>query len=407
MNTEPTYDVIVWGASGFTGRLVAEYLHTTYGPSGSASLRWAMGGRSREKLEAVANELGITGVPLVTGDANDPASLRAIAEQTRVICTTVGPYQKYGSELVAACVAAGTDYVDLSGEPAWMRQMIDQHTVEAKATGARILHSCGFDSIPFDMGVLFLQREAQARFGAPCPEVKGRVKAVKGKASGGTVASMVETIEAGKDDPQVRSVMTNPYGLAPDDDVKRPRQPDGNKPHYDEDADSWVTPFVMAVINTKNVHRTNTLLNYPYGKDFLYSEMMMAKGKIGATIGAAVMGVFAGALTIGPIKGLMKKFVLPAPGEGPNAAERKAGFYVVNFIGKSADGENLTVKVKGDRDPGYGSTSKMIGEAAVCLALDIEKNSVGGGFWTPASALGDPLIDRLSSKAGLSFEVVG
>lgn len=404
MDTEKLYDVIVWGASGFTGRLVAEYLNTTYGLNGP--VRWAMGGRSAEKLKAVAREIGAADAPIVTGNADDAASLQSIAKRTKVICTTVGPYQNYGSGMVAACVDAGTDYVDLSGEPAWMRLMIDQHETRARQTGARIVHSCGFDSIPFDLGVLFLQQEAEKRFGAPCTEVKGRVKAVKGKASGGTVASMIATLEAGKTDPFVRKVMTNPYGLAPDDTATRPRQPDGNKPYFDEDAKSWVAPFVMAIINTRNVHRTNMLMGYAYGQDFLYSEMMMAKSRAAAMIAAGGLGMFGSALTVGPLRSMMKKFVLPAPGDGPNAAEREAGFYNLQFIGKTQNGQTIKARVTGDRDPGYGSTSKMIGEAAVCLAQDIPKQDIAGGMWTPASAMGDPLIERLRAKAGLSFDLI-
>ena len=405
MSTEKQFDIIIWGASGFTGRLVAEYLNHQYGIDGS--LRWAMAGRSEAKLREVANEIGAVGVPIVTGNATDPASLDALVRQTRVICTTVGPYQKYGSALVAACCEAGTDYVDLSGEPAWMREMIDQYGERAKRTGARIVHSCGFDSIPFDMAVFYAQQYAREKFGGPFREIKGRVKAVKGKASGGTVASMVATIEAGGDDPVVGQVMTNPYGLAPDDRATRPRQPNGNTTFYDEDSKSWVAPFIMAVINTKNVHRSNTLMQYPYGEDFLYSEMMMVKSSIAAKLGAAGMGLFAGALSVGPLRSLLKKFVLPAPGEGPNAQEREEGFYVLNFYGKTDDGQTAFIKVSGDRDPGYGSTSKMIGEAAVCLALDIEKSQTAGGFWTPASAMGAPLIARLTENAGLTFSVEG
>ncbi|MEO0319651.1 MAG: saccharopine dehydrogenase NADP-binding domain-containing protein [Pseudomonadota bacterium] len=398
------YDIIVWGASGFTGRLVADYLFQTYGADGD--VRWAMGGRSAEKLRAVADDLGIAGVPIVTADAADRQSLDTLVRSTKVICTTVGPYQIYGTALVAACAAAGTDYVDLSGEPAWMRQMIDQYGEAAAASGARIVHSCGFDSIPFDLGVYYLQRESKARHGKPFREVKGRVKAVKGKASGGTVASMVATIEAGGDNPAVRQVMVNPYGLAPDDQANRPRQPNDQKPHFDADTGTWVAPFVMAVINSKNVHRSNLLMDYPYGEDFLYSEMMMAKSKGAATKVARGMGIFTGAIAMGPVRAFLKKFVLPKPGDGPTKAEREAGFYVVNFIGVGADTENLTVTVKGDRDPGYGSTSKLIGEATVCLALDTPKTATRGGVWTPAAAMGDALIDRLSTRAGLSFSVV-
>ncbi|MEL6378445.1 MAG: saccharopine dehydrogenase NADP-binding domain-containing protein [Pseudomonadota bacterium] len=404
MDDTVTYDVIVWGASGFTGRLVAEYLFQTYGVN--RELRWAMGGRSADKLNAVASELGLGAVPVVTADAKDRQSLDRLVRSARVICTTVGPYQKYGSALVAACAEAGTDYVDLSGEPAWMRLMIDQYGAAAAASGARIVHSCGFDSIPFDLGVYYLQREARNRRGAVFAHVKGRVKAAKGKASGGTVASMVTTIEAGGDDPSVRQVMVNPYGLAPDDQATRPRQPNDQKPYFDEDAQSWVAPFVMAVINSKTVHRSNMLMNYPYGEDFLYSEMMMAKSKGAASKIALATGLFAGALSFGPLRALLKKFILPSPGDGPTKAEREAGFYVLHFIGTDPNGEKMTAKVKGDCDPGYGSTSKMLGEAAICLALHTPKEEVKGGITTPAAAMGDALIDRLEERAGLSFSIL-
>ncbi|MEO1150220.1 MAG: saccharopine dehydrogenase NADP-binding domain-containing protein [Pseudomonadota bacterium] len=404
MDDTVTYDVIVWGASGFTGRLVAEYLFQTYGVN--RELRWAMGGRSADKLNAVASELGLGAVPVVTADAKDRQSLDRLVRSARVICTTVGPYQKYGSALVAACAEAGTDYVDLSGEPAWMRRMIDQYGAAAAASGARIVHSCGFDSIPFDLGVYYLQREARNRRGAVFAHVKGRVKAAKGKASGGTVASMVTTIEAGNDDPSVRQVMVNPYGLAPDDQATRPRQPNDQKPYFDEDAQSWVAPFVMAVINSKTVHRSNMLMTYPYGEDFLYSEMMMAKSKGAASKIALATGLFAGALSVGPLRALLKKFILPSPGDGPTKTEREAGFYVLHFIGIDPNGENMTANVKGDRDPGYGSTSKMLGEAAICLALHTPKEGVKGGITTPAAAMGDALIDRLEERAGLSFSIL-
>ncbi|MHA7872632.1 MAG: saccharopine dehydrogenase family protein, partial [Hyphococcus sp.] len=279
MTNDPReFDVIVWGATGFTGRLVAEYLFKTYGTGGA--IRWAMAGRNAGKLGEVAEAIGANngkggGVPLVTGDAADPKSLGEMARRTRAIITTVGPYQKYGEPLVAACAAAGTDYVDLSGEPPFMRRIIDAYQDQAAASGARIVHSCGFDSIPFDLGVYYVQKLAREKFGAPAREVKGRVLAMRGGASGGTVESLLTTLE-NIGDPFVRRTMRDPYSLAPDESVKRPRQPDGNRLHYDEDTKKWVTPFIMAPINTRNVHRSNILMGYAYGEDFLYSEMMAA-----------------------------------------------------------------------------------------------------------------------------------
>ncbi len=391
------FDVIIWGATGFTGRLVAEYLNTQY----RSGLKWAMGGRSEEKLRAVRDEIGAKETPLVVADAGDAASLKKLASRTRVVCTTVGPYQLYGSGLVAACAGAGTDYVDLCGEPAWMRMMIDAHQATAQKTGARIVFSCGFDSIPFDLGVLFIQDIAKREWGAPAPEVKGRVKAMKGGLSGGTAASLLATVDAARKDDGVRRLLRDPYALAPDEKAQRPRQPDGHRAAYDADAKAWTAPFVMADINVRNIHRSNKLMGYAYGEDFRYSEMMIVPNAAAASMVAGGLGAFLAAAAFAPTRAALKRFALPSPGEGPAAAAREKGFYNVLFIAKSAGGRLIRARVKGDRDPGYGSTSKMLGESAVFMV----KEAAGpGGVWTPASAMGKPLIERLQKSAGLSFE---
>ncbi|NNE40189.1 MAG: saccharopine dehydrogenase [Marinicaulis sp.] len=395
------YDVIVYGASGFTGRLVAEYLNQSYGIDGN--VRWAMAGRNAGKLGEVAAVIGADAAPLVIADASDPKSLGEMARSTRAIITTVGPYQKYGEPLVAACAAAGTDYVDLSGEPPFMRAMIDQHSDQARETGARIVHSCGFDSIPFDLGVFYVQRLAEEKFGAPASEVKCRVLAMKGGASGGTIASALATME-NIGDPFVRKVMSDIYSLAPDDNADRPRQPAGNSPHYDRDAKKWVAPFVMAAINTRNVHRSNMLMDYAYGEDFKYSEMMAAPNAPAAFAIAGGMGAGAGALLFPPTRALLKNTVLPKPGDGPNERQRENGFYKILFIAKNKDGDSISAIVKGDRDPGYGSTSKMIAEAALCLAFDVSRKETPGGVWSPAAAMGEKLIERLEENAGMTYE---
>ena len=384
------FDLVVHGATGFTGRLVVEYLLQRY-PAGSG-LRWAMGGRSAEKLASVRDAIGAPAdTPLVLTDSSDPASLQALMEQTRLVLTTVGPYQLYGSELVAACAAAGVDYVDLCGEPAWMRQMIDAHEAAAKASGARIVFSCGFDSIPFDMGVWMLQNEMHARFGHPASRVRGRVRKMKGTFSGGTAASLKATMAAAAADPGVLELLRNPFSLTPG--FEGPRQPSGNKPMVDEALGMWVAPFVMAAINTRNVHRSNLLTGHRYGPDFVYDEMLVTgTGEKGEAMANAV----AADKSLGSDSG-------PRPGEGPSREEREAGFYDVLFLGMDAEGHQLRVAVKGDRDPGYGSTSKMIAEAAVCLLQDA--TSTPGGIWTTAPALGQALIDRLQAHAGLTFAV--
>ena len=385
--TKP-FDLVVHGATGFTGRLVVEYLLQRY-PAGGG-LRWAMGGRNAEKLAAVRDEVGApANTPLVVTDTSNPASLQALMDQTRLVLTTVGPYQLYGNELVAACAAAGVDYVDLCGEPAWMRKMIDAHEATAQASGARIVFSCGFDSIPFDLGVFLLQNEMKARFGHPASRVRGRVRKMKGTFSGGTAASLKATMAAAAD-PGVLDLLRNPFSLTPG--FEGPRQPSGAKPMVDEALNLWVAPFVMAAINTRNVHRSNFLLQHAYGQDFVYDEMLITgPGEKGEAIANAV----AGDKSLGSDTG-------PKPGEGPSREEREKGFYDVLFLGQDAAGNTLRVGVKGDRDPGYGSTSKMITEAAVCL---LENRSTPGGIWTTAPALGQALIDRLQANAGLTFAV--
>lgn len=385
------FDIIVYGASGFTGRLVAEYLsHRDVAKDG---IRWAMAGRNAEKLGEVRAEIGAPETtPIVTADGADQAALEALCRRTKVVLTTVGPYQLYGSPLVAACAATGTDYVDLCGEPAWMRAMIEANEAQAKASGARIVFSCGFDSIPFDLGVMVLQEAAKARFGVPVPRVKGRVRAMKGTFSGGTAASLKATMAAAAQDPRVLDTLRNPFALTPG--FEGPKQPSGSKPLYDEALGSWMAPFIMAAINTRNVHRSNFLMGHAYGRDFVYDEMMMTgPGEKGEAIANRV----AADKSLGGEGG-------PKPGEGPSKAERDAGHYDVLFVGEMADGRTIRAVVTGDRDPGYGSTSKMIAEAALTLVVD--RPTGPGGFFTSAPALGAPLVKRLVDHAGLTFSIL-
>ncbi len=381
--------IVVYGATGFTGRLVAEYLNKQYGVNGEVA--WAMAGRSLSKLEQVRDEMGISAdVPLVVADSSDLASITAMVERTAVVCTTVGPYQLYGNELVEACAAAGTDYVDLCGEPGWMHKMIGTHSEAAEASGARIVFSCGFDSSPFDLGVLFLQQTAEQKLGTTVPRVRGRVRAMKGTFSGGTLASFRTTMAAAAKDRDLVNVLRNPFSLTPG--FTGADQPRGDKPVFDEVLQSWIAPFVMASINTKNIHRSNMLMGHQYGTDFVYDEMMMTgPGEKGEAIANHIASD--NSMAEDPRQ----------PGEGPDKEERENGMYDVLFVGQATNGDLVKVSVQGDKDPGYGSTSKMIAESAVCLLKNPETAS--GGIWTPAPAMGSLLIERLQANAGLTFTV--
>ena len=388
MNSTAQHDIVVFGASGFTGRLVAEYLHQQY-PEPDFS--WAMAGRSLEKLAEVRQEMGIPdSIPMLAVDSDDPASLETLVKSARVVITTVGPYQLYGEELVRQCAAHGTDYVDLSGEPAWMHHTIDVYHDAARASGARIVHSCGFDSIPFDLGVLHLQEHAKAVTGACVSRVKSRVRAMNGSFSGGTIASLRATLAAAAEDPGIIATLVNPFALT--QGFNGPSQPDGNTPRYDEELASWSAPFIMATINSKNIHRSNFLLGHPYGEDFAYDEMLLTgdgdEGKAAAEFVAKDNSLAESTLQ---------------PGEGPSKEEREAGNFEAIFVAANPQGGLLVTSVAGDRDPGYGSTSKMLAEAALCLLKHPELGE--GGVLTPAAAMGRTLIDRLEANAGLTFKV--
>jgi len=385
------FDIIVYGATGFTGQLVAEYLATRY--RNDKQLKWAMAGRSLDKLKSVRDAIAAPAdTPLIVADAGDPASLKAMVDQTKCVISTVGPYQLYGSDLVAACAASGTDYIDLCGEPIWMRQMIDAHEAAAKASGARIVFSCGFDSVPFELGAYFVQQEAKRVFGAPAPRVKGRVREMRGTLSGGTAASAKATFDAVAKDLSLVAILKDPFALNPG--FKGPKQPPGSRPAYEQELQSWTAPFMMAAINTRNVHRSNMLMGYPYGQDFVYDEMVLTgDGERGEANAKKVMA--ANAEKTGPNA--------PKPGEGPSKEERENGRYDLLYVAIAPDGRQVRAAVTGDRDPGYGSTSKMISECAICLLRDTP--DVPAGFWTPGAAMREALIKRLVDNAGLTFQV--
>ena len=389
MSKSSEFDFVVYGATGFTGKLVVEYLQAKY--SDNNEINWAMAGRSLEKLNQVKTDLGVSNsVKILEVNSNDQASIEKMMEMTDCVLTTVGPYQLYGNEIVKLCAETVTDYVDLCGEPGWMHEIISKYNDKAKETGARIVFSCGFDSIPFDLGVLFLQDEVKKQTGRTSNKVRARVRVMEGEFSGGTAASFGATMASLKTNPELFSILGNPFSLS--EGFQGPQQENDSKPVFDEALGVWVAPFFMAPINTKNVHRSNMLQNHAYGEDFLYNEMWVAgPGEEGEQI-AKMMA------TANPMSG----DDVPKPGEGPSKESREAGSYDVLFCA-DIEGSVISTSVTGDMDPGYGSTSKMIAESAICLVKDSAE--LEGGIYTPASSMGRKLIKRLVDNAGLTFNV--
>jgi short subunit dehydrogenase-like uncharacterized protein len=406
----PSHDLIAFGATSFVGKILCRYLVDKFGAQGK--MKWAAAGRSKAKLEDLRSSLGAMAgmLPLVVADAGDEASLRKLCASARVVVSTVGPYALYGEPLVKACAESGTDYCDLSGEVQWIRRMVQRYDATARKSGARIVHCCGFDSIPSDLGMHFLQRQAMKRLGAPCTRAKMRVKAMRGELSGGTVASLMNVVKEAAADPALRRELADPYSLCPAGSAPKVRQPNVRSAEFDVDFGAWVAPFVMSGINTRIVHRTNALAEHAYGPDFTYEEAMLMgrglKGRFAATAMTAGLAGFMLAGAIRPARAVLERFVLPKPGEGPSPEAQRKGFFDLRFLGTTADGRQIRTKVTGDRDPGYGSTGKMLGQAAACLALDVDKAATPGGFWTPATIFGDRLIQRLTAHSGLTFELL-
>ncbi|MBA2661885.1 MAG: saccharopine dehydrogenase NADP-binding domain-containing protein [Bradymonadaceae bacterium] len=409
MREKREFEIVLFGATGFTGRLIAEYLAEHHGDSG---LRWAIAGRSAAKLEALRDELGLASLPVLVADSHDRASLDAIAARTRVVCTTVGPYARYGDALVAACVAGGTDYCDLTGEVQWMQRTIDTHHEAARARGARIVHCCGFDSIPSDLGTLMIQDFALEQWGAPCTQVKFVVWRLSGAASGGTLATVSNSIEEMGHNHEARRAMADPYALNP---AAERRGPDGNFQRgvrHEAELDAWTAPFLMAPVNEKVVRRSNALLDYRYSRDFRYGESMsLGRGPMGAlkAIGfTAGVGAFVAAMAIAPTRKLLERYALPAPGEGPSRDQIENGHFTIRLFGRGVDAEQKPFKVMGEvsasRDPGYGATAIMLAESAICLAREVGDIGLPAGVLTPASAMGQRLVERLRG-ANMVFDV--
>ena len=406
------YAVVLYGATSFVGQITAHYLTeflSNAKDKNGANVTWAIAGRDKEKLNELQSKLA-SKVDIILANSDDAASLDKMTKQTQVIISTVGPYLKYGEPLIKSCAENGTDYVDLTGEAIFIKDMMDKYQDTAKQSGARIVNSCGFDSIPSDLGVYFTQQQAEEKFGSTCDVINMRVKAAKGGLSGGTIASMATIFEEVGQDKSRRKQVANPYLLNDDKDAPNVRQANVSKPEYDDEHKRWLAPFVMASINTRIVHRSNQLLGYEYGRDFKYDEAMWMKdglkGKLSSYAMSAGLLGFATAMMITPSRELLSKHVLPKSGSGPSKEDQENGYFDIRLFGQTADKDSINTKVTGDKDPGYGSTSRMLAQAALCLAQDISKEEVGGGFWTPASAMGDSLLTRLEAHAGLSFEVV-
>ena len=404
--SDRAFDLVLFGATGFTGKLVAEYL-ARHGPR---DLRWAIAGRSKSKLEAVRTELGLGELPIHVVDADDEEALAALAAQTRAVCTTVGPFAKHGVRLVRAAAKHGTHYCDITGEPQFIRRSIDENHDEAVRTKARIVHCCGFDSIPFDLGVHMLWDHAKRRGSKGLAWAKGFCGATKGGMSGGTIASMVGLIEEATRDRDVRRLLGDPHGLDPvrpgrTDD---PFEQDQRSVRWDPDIERWTAPFVMAAINTRVVRRSNALVEGHYGEHFRYHEAMsMPKGPKGLVAGAALtagLGGFTAALALPLSRKLIADKLLPKPGEGPSKEARDAGYFKVRLVAETEEGKKLHGRVEGTSDPGYGETAKMLGESALCLAKDGARLPPIAGVLTPASAMGMVLVERLRA-ASMTFVV--
>lgn len=403
--TDKQFDIIVYGATSFVGQIITRYMHEQFA---DGSIRWAIAGRSQTKLQELSDTIGLSAIEIIIADAADEGALRQMCERTKVVMSTVGPYALYGDTLVRVCATSGTDYCDLTGEPQWIRKMQLRHEADAISSGARIVHCCGFDSIPSDLGVHFLQQSAQQRFGKTCDQVNMRVANMKGGASGGTIASMINMVKEAAANPDLRRELEDPYSLCPPTHAFTVTQPDV-KIAYDDAYKSWIAPFIMAAINTRVVHRSNALSQNSYGANFLYEEAVAtgsgSSGKRKARATQWGVNALVISLALPPIRWLLETAILPKPGEGPSEKAQLEGSFDLVFTGSASAVETIRCRVTGDRDPGYGSTAKMLSQAAACLAMDVGEG-VPGGFWTPATILGDKLITRLKAHAGLTFEIL-
>ncbi len=396
------FDIIVWGATGYTGRRIVKDLVTSY--IAKDDLKVAVAGRSIEKLRQVCVEAGAPDMPMIVADSADKSAVDALAKRAKVIIAAAGPYALFGTSMVAACADAGTDYVDLTGEKVWVREMIDRHEETARASGARIVHACGFDCIPFDYGVMYTQKLAQEAFGAPAQEVLGRIKRMKVAPSGGSVATAFELVGGAAKDEKIRSLMKDPFVLAPDSDAQRAEQPDADTPRFDPEIGKWAVSFAMSPMNMAIVHRSNMMMGYPYGQDFKYNEMFTVKKRGQARIRHIVQEIAIPMLAFPPIKALLKNFVLPKQGEGGSEAELDKGHFELWFVARGPGGKFIHTSVSGDTDPGYVGTPLMIIESAVSLLKETTRDVTPGGIYSPAAAFKEPFFERLKAGVDMRFQ---
>ena len=399
MSNTKELDLIIWGATGFTGQLVSKYVYKKYSKTG---LKWGIAGRNKGKVSDVAKQLNIDVDKIFIADCNDIESLIKLTSRTKVICTTVGPYAKLGANLIEACIKTNTNYCDITGETQWIRKMIDKYHSKAKENKIKIINSCGFDSIPSDMGVFYSQKKFFEKTGKYANSINMRVAGAKGGISGGTYNSLSNVLEEARVDKEVRKTLTNPYGLNPIGRQNGPDKTDLQSVIFDKVSNSWIAPFVMAGINTKIVRRSHALIDFKYGSDFSYDEATLSgKGFFGQVKGyLSLVPIFLATRNKGSFIKKIVDYVLPKSGEGPSEKTRISGYYNLRFYLIHQNKTYLS-KVIGDMDPGYGSTSKMLAESAVCLTLD--KTPETYGILTPSVGLGEPLLKRLQENAGLTF----
>lgn len=410
---EKPYDLVVFGATSFVGKLLTRYLNDYQADSGE-HFNWALAGRNMQKLEAVRASLNEAGrkLPLLKVDVTDTASLDEMCRHTRVVVSTVGPYALYGEPLVRACAESGTDYCDLTGEVHWVKRMMVRYQDTAQQTGARLVPCCGFDSVPSDMSSFYLQQQSIKQYGAPARHIQMRLHVPMDGLSGGSYASIINLVKEAMTDADVRKSLLNPFILCPPDHGFTAKQPRAMGPMKDKLISGWTAPFIMAVTNEAVVRRSHALSERFFDPAFTYDEAMMTgSGLKGATKACGIALTLGGAMTglaFPPSRYVIEKYFLPSPGEGPSEAKQAAGHYECRMFGRTSEGGFTQVTLQGDGDPGYSVTSRMLAQAVLSLALDQvddggDKTSEGG-FWTTASLLGQPYLDRLQAYAQLTFQ---